>query len=107
MATIVMASSQVIEAAEKTIAHIMAERANKNEALIAEVMEEPRRSLLFRKFYYTREQAIEYIINLHRSRYSFPSQYAWGDLIKAQNLLRIAQHGDPVTLNEDDVRVLF
>ncbi|OQB10051.1 MAG: hypothetical protein BWY21_00535 [Parcubacteria group bacterium ADurb.Bin216] len=38
---------------------------------------------------------------------TYPSAYAWDDLDHARKLLTLAQHGDPVTLNEEDCRVLF
>lgn len=105
MATIVMESAKVIEAAEKTIAHIMAYREKENEKEINSQMNT--RSFSFRRgFYYmTRQEAIDYLN--HSDTWGWPCIYAWGDLDKAKALLKLAQLGDPVTLNEEDVRVLF
>lgn len=104
MATIQMDSQKVIKAAETVIAKIMAHRESRDEAAIAYKM--ARRSLGWRGFYWpTREQAIK---NLDRSSdyFGWRSIYAWGDLDQAKKLLLLAQHGDPVTLNEEDIIVL-
>lgn len=104
MATIVMKSAKVIEACEKTIALIMDMRTKDHAQKISEYLSYTTFSFLKMKRIpeFTLEQATagadEYIK-------MFP--YAWGDLSKAKNLLRLAQLGDPVTLNEEDCRVIF
>ena len=105
MATIVLESQKVIEAAEKTIAHIMAEREARDNAAINRRMARKAFSF-FRGFYFpTQEEAIK---KLDESDcWGWRSIYAWGDLDKAQALLKLAKLGDPVTLNEEDVRILF
>lgn len=104
MATIVMDSQKVIEAAQAVIDKIEAHRLARDERAIAYRMAS--RSLGWRGFYYpTREQAID---ALNRSdSWGWRSIYAWGDLDHAKKLLKLAHHGDPVTLNEEDITVLF
>lgn len=103
MATIQMDSQKVIKAAETVIAKIMAHRENRDETAIARKMAS--RSLGWRGFYWpTREQAIKALDN--SDCWGWRSIYAWGDLDHAKNLLLLAQHGDPVTLNEEDIIVL-
>lgn len=104
MATIQMDSQKVIAACEAVIAKILAHREKRDEAAIAKHMAS--RSLGWRGLYWpTREQAIR---NLDRSdSWGWRSVYAWGDLDHAKKLLLLAKHGDPVTLNEEDTRVLF
>lgn len=108
MGTIVMSADKVIAAAENTIATILAKRAENNKRMedwaIRESIPGPIGKLFGRETL-TREQVIE---NYKKDIWScYPSVYAWGDLEKAKNLLKLAQHGDPVTLNENDVKVLF
>lgn len=105
MATIVMESAKVIEAAKKIISHIMAEREARDNAVINKRMARKAFSFL-RGFYFpTQEQAIKLLDE--SDCWGWRSMYAWGDLDKAKALLHIAHHGDPITLNEEDVRVLF
>ena len=104
MATIVMESAKVIEAAQKVIDHIHAHRKARDDKAIAKRM--ARRALGWRGFYYmTEAQAIKALDN--SDCWGWRSVYAWGDLDHAEKLKKLAQHGDPVTLNEEDVRVLF
>jgi hypothetical protein len=103
MATIVMSSVQVIAAANATIEQIKAERKRRNDEVIATAMK--LRKVWFKWKTRTKEEAIAWLDK--NDAWGWRSGYAWGDEIKAKNLLRLAQHGDPVTLNEDDVRVLF
>ena len=108
MATIVLPAEKVIAAAENTIAHIRNERNGEDEKKIAEWMK-PRKFLWFKLRTRTREEAIN-ALDKHctESWYGdWRSEYEWGDLKHAKKLLRLARLGDPVTLNEDDVRVLF
>ena len=104
MATIVMGAEKVIEAAEQTIAGILATRDLRDEEQIKKWMG-PRRFLGIKLKPRTREQAIKALDN--SDSWGWRSMYAWGDLEQAQKLLHLAKHGDPVTLNENDVRVLF
>ena len=99
-----MDSAKVIKACEAVTAKIEAHRQKRDEAAIAQEMAS--RSLGWRGFYWpTREQAIK---ALNRSdAWGWRSIYAWGDYDHAKKLLLLAQHGDPVTLNEEDTRVLF
>lgn len=104
MATITLPAAKVIEAAEKTIQHIKDTRKREDEEAIVETM--AKRRLGWRGFYYlNREQAIKYLDT--SDMWGWRSVYAWGDVAKAKDLLRLAKHGDPVVLNENDCRVLF
>lgn len=108
MATIVMSAEKVIEAAENTIKFIQSERVVRNEQMITKCIRysiSGRIRSIFGVTPLTRKQAEKKLLNDTWGFY--PSTYAWGDLEKAHNLKRIAEHGDPVTLNEEDVRVLF
>ena len=104
MATIVMESAKVIEAAEKVLAHIKAIRLEQDEAAIAHWMRS-RTFLGFKLKIRTREQAIKALED--NDMFGWRSIYAWGTKSKAHALLKLAQHGDPVTLNEKDIEVLF
>lgn len=105
MATIVMASDNVIHAAKKIIEHIERERERRDEEAIASRMQ-PRSFMGFKLKARTREEAIK-SLDSDSNMWGWRSQYAWGDLSKAKDLLKLAQHGDPVTLNENDIGVLF
>lgn len=106
MATITMDSAKVIAAAEATIEHIKAERKRQDEENIAEYMQ-PRTALfgLIKLKARTREEAIKALDE--SDMWGWRSEYAWGDLKHARKLLKLAKLGDPVVLNEEDVRVLF
>ena len=105
MATIVMESAKVIEAAERVLAHIKAHRDERDERAIAKRM--ARKAWSFRRWHYwmTRDEAIAWLDA--SDMFGWRSCYAWGDKEHAEKLLRLAKLGDPVTLNEEDARVLF
>lgn len=105
MATIVMQSAKVIEACNRTIELIKCERTKRDEDAISRMMRCKRMGAWFKTYYPTREQAL---ILLDTSDFwGWRSSYAWGDGQHAKKLLRLAMQGDPVTLNEEDVRVIF
>lgn len=107
MATIVMTSAKVIEAANNVINDILAERKKRDEAAIHNAM--LKKCFSFKRmssYYMNREQAIQYINDNYSSGWGF-SYYAYGTLSDAKKLLKLAQHGDPVTLNQEDISVLF
>jgi hypothetical protein len=102
-----MESSKVIEAATKVIASINEARKEENERAIKNAMRLQTRFSFKRGFYrMNREEAIEWIDN-NESRTWGWSQLYWGTMQKAKDLLLLAQHGEPVTLNEKDVATLF
>jgi hypothetical protein len=105
MATITVSSDKVVDAATKVIEHIESIRKNRDENEIEVVMSRTRG--FFKKYHFTREQAIKYLDQLPHSYFGWRSVYAWGDLEHAKKLLVLAKNGDPVTLNEEDTRVLF
>ena len=108
MGTIVMASAKVIEAADTTIQLILDKRKESDEKRIARYIEHKTPSKFWKRFGFktpSREQAVK---KLSEDIWGFfPCQNGWGDLEKAKKLRKLAEHGDPVTLNEEDVRVLF
>lgn len=106
MATIVLKAWQVIGACEKTIADIMAEREKRDENEIRRIMLSTRIGAWFKRYSPTRDQAIR-ILDEKMEYFGWRSMYAYGDLVHAKKLLKLAQHGDPVTLNEEDTRVIF
>ena len=107
MATIVLESAKVIEAAEKTIEAIKAQRAKEDAETLEDAMQ-PRKFLGFKLRARTEKEALKYLEDCEGWSFgTWKSSYAWGDLSHAKKLLRLAKHGDPVTLNEEDVLVLF
>lgn len=108
MATIVLKSWQVIDACNATITKIKATRIKQNEETIARVMATGRREFpLFYKIHFpTEEQAIS-LLNREARYFGWRSMYAYSDLEHAEKLLNLAKRGDPVTLNEEDCRVIF
>lgn len=108
MATIQMSAQQVLDAANKIISKIDSERRKIDMVTISRAMNLVFRFSFRRGFYRMNEaEALQWVKQQARYGGWGLSIYAWGDLYKAKSLLLIAQHGDPVTLNEDDVRVLF
>ena len=103
-----MSADKVIEAANKVIGDIMAKRDLRDEELIIGVMNKGYFSFKqMKRIKYAREEAIKYINdNSCIGGYSW-SYYAYGTLYDAKRLLKLAQHGDPVTLNQEDIAVLF
>lgn len=105
MATIVMQADQVIKEAEAVIDNIQQYRQRENEETIQRVM---KKTFLGWKGFYkpNRQQAINWINGDGMWDYFWCYSYA-GKEDKAKALILIAQHGDPVTLNEKDIQVLF
>ena len=107
MATIIMDSLKVIEAATNTINKITAERDRRDNNVIDRmIFDTENRLFWFRRYTPTREQAIV-LCNTSSDFWGWRSIYAWGTLDHCKKLLKLAQHGDPVTLNEDDIKALF
>lgn len=111
MAHIVCSAEKVREAALAVIKMIEEKRHVEDEKSIARVMEHER--VTWWKFWQpvgmTREQAIAWLDeDAKQSMWGhWRSGYAWGDLAKAKDLLRLAEHGDPVTIDSDSARVLW
>lgn len=105
MATIVMSAEKVIGAANYIIERIEANQNAADEANIKRVMLGKKIGKWFKFYNPTREQAIEILDE--GNIFGWRSQRGWGDLAHAKKLLILAKHGDPVTLNEEDTRVLF
>lgn len=103
MATIVMPASEVIEAANDVIARIKAKRLERDEESIKNVTPRSFCGITLRPR--TRGEAIKYLRSIPFCDY--PS-WAYGQqLEQALKLLKLAQQGDPVTLNENDIHTLF
>lgn len=104
MATIVVPASKVLFAAAETIKNIKAYRKDKDKTTLAEAMM-PTKLFGFTIKGRSRDRAIAY---LRENAWGwYPSCYRYDDLQHATKLYLLAQHGDPVTLNEEDCRVLF
>jgi hypothetical protein len=107
MAHIVCSAEKVREAAQLVIKNIEETRTKRDEKAIARVMEKER--VCWWKFWQpagmTREQAIKWLDA--SDMWGWRSGYAWGDLSKAEKLLLLAEHGDPVTIDEESARVLW
>lgn len=107
MAHIVCSAEKVREAAQATIKQIKETRIKRDEKAIARVMENER--VHWWKFWQpagmTREQAIKWLDA--SDMWDRPRCYAWEDLEKAKKLLILAEHGDPVTIDEESARVLW
>jgi hypothetical protein len=107
MATIVVPSEKVIAAADAKINSILAFREKQDNAKIEGAMQ-PRRFLWFRLKTRTREEAIAWLDKVYKGTFEgWRSIRAWGTLSELEALKKLAQHGDPVTLNENDVNTLF
>lgn len=105
MATIVLDSAKVIAAAEGAIARIMGIREERDRRAIDRMMA-PRERLWRSTVRLTEAEAIK-ALDEGADMFGWRSRYAWGALDKAKALRKLAQYGDPVTLNEDDIYVLF
>lgn len=107
MAHIVLSAAEVIKAAEDTIKAIEAARNERNAKMIERCQNAGTIQWLpfpkFRKK--TKDEAIRALLGVTFGDY--PSYYAYSDYEHAKKLLLLARHGDPVTLNEMDVAVLF
>jgi hypothetical protein len=107
MGTIVMSATDVINAADKLIEHIRSVRKQRDDASIKGAMQ-PRKFLWFKAKERTEEEAIDWLDRNYNDLFSgWRSVYAYNDLSKVKALRKLAEHGDPVTLNQDDVGVLF
>lgn len=108
MATIVMESAKVELAAKRVISEIEAIRAKQDRATIEKAIKYQKRFSFRRGFYtMTYDEAKQWIREQECFGNWGMSIYAWGTLAEAKALLLLAQHGDPVTLNADDVKTLF
>lgn len=103
MATITLSAQHVIIACNDTITFIEDKRNREDENDIARVISVKRG--WFKRYYPTREQAIKILDS--NGMFGWRSTTGGGDLDHARKLLKLAYLGDPVTLNEDDVRAIF
>lgn len=108
MAHIVCSAKKVRAAAQAVINTIEETRTKRDEKAIARVMENER--VCWWKFWQpvgmTREQAIKWL-DASDEAWGWRSIHGWGDLGKARKLLTLAEHGDPVTIDEESARVLW
>lgn len=105
MATIIMGATLVMQACNTIIERIETEREKRDENAITRVMAQSRIGAWFKRYNPTREQAIEILDD--RNLFGWRSEYGYNKLGHAKKLLLLAQHGDPVTLNEDDTQAIF
>lgn len=105
MGTITLPAVQVQEAARKVIAEILAVRKQRDSEKVQRYMQ--KRWFNFKRwFHYKTEQEVLEWLEAH-SFYGWLSEYRFHDYEHAQKLLKLALHGDPVTLDQEDVEVLF
>jgi len=108
MATIVLPAEKVIEACESTIAYIKERRLKENEQMIEEWLKHNQPWSILQWFGVeppTRETAIK---KLTQNVWSFYPSYSSKEQMRhTKRLLKLAQHGDPVTLNEIDTNNIF
>ena len=103
MAHIVCSAESVATAAQARIDRIKRIREDRDETAITKAMLPHK--VWFKTVSYTREEAIKFLNE--DNFFGWQSQYAWGDLDLAKKLLILAQHGDPVTIDEESARVLW
>lgn len=107
MATIVMESAKVIDAAIAAIARIEDERTFRDNQMIDMAMQPYKKFFgLFTVKEKTMYEAIQYL-DKNCDLFGWRSMYAGGKLEKLLKLHKLAQHGDPVTLNQEDINILF
>ena len=106
MATIVMESAKVIDAALAAIARIEDERTLRDNQMIDRAMQPYKLFGLFTIKEKTMYEAIQYL-DKRCDMFGWRSMYAWGSLDSLKKLHKLAMHGDPVTLNEKDIDILF
>ena len=107
MATIVMSADKVINAAKWVIEEIKDYQVRRDEETIMNVIT-TKKVFNWKQFKFitrTREEAIKYLNE--SNMFGWRCMRGWGDFKHAEKLLKLAKHGDPVTLNEEDTRVLF
>ena len=107
MAHIVCSAEKVRESAIRVIKKIEDVRTKRDEKAIARVMENERVCwwMIWKPVGMTREQAIKWLDE--SDMWGWRSGYAGGDLDKAKKLLILAEHGDPVTIDEESASVLW
>lgn len=103
MSHITCSAEKIIEAANTAINEIMARRNARDEEAIANTMSKKH---FWSRKPYTREDAIKWL-DRNSDLFGWRSVYAWGDLEKAQQLLILAKHGDPVVIDTEAARVLW
>lgn len=106
MATVVVSAEKVQAACLETILHVEAVQSKRDNELIDKVMQE-KHGWFFWKYYPTREQAVKILDEDKYYFWGWRSSYRYRDLDHANKLLMLAKVGDPMTLNEEDCRVIF
>ena len=101
MAHIVCSAAGVEKAARAVISHVERERLRRDESAISANM---MRKHFWTRKQYTRDDAINH---LNGDFFGWRSTYAWRALEQANKLLLLAQHGDPVTIDEESAQVLW
>ena len=106
MATIQMQAQKVQKAAEKVLESIQQQRLKSDESAIKAKMKK-RRFVSFCGFCYpSRDQAIIWL-DEKAGTLGWRSRARSHEKVVAEGLLLLAEHGDPVTLNAEDVQILF
>ncbi len=107
MAHIVCTAEKVYESAKAVIKGIEEERIARDEKPITHVMGHKRVAWwkVWQPVGMTREQAIKWLDT--SDMWGWRSDYAGGALNTAKKLLILAEHGDPVTIDEESAAVLW
>lgn len=107
MAHIVCTAEKVYESAKAVIKMIEEERLARDEKSITRVMGHERVTgwKIWQSVGMTREQAIEWLDT--SDMWGWRSGYAGDALDTAKKLLILAEHGDPVTIDEESAAVLW
>jgi len=108
MASIVMSSADVIAACDIAIASVIACRETRNKELIQYIIDRHAANKflwIFDRKPLTEKEATDWL--MQSWEYYFPSMAGNEKLRHAKKLKKLAEKGDPVTLNETDVDLIF
>lgn len=112
MAHISVSAEKVLAAAKEVIAHCEMTRLMRDENKLRKVMAVPRKPWYnpwAHPHYMTREQAIAHLDKVAENMWvdSWHSYYGTSYQVAAERLMLMAQHGDPVVLDEESTQILF
>lgn len=102
MSHIVCSAEKIIAAATAKIKYIRDLQETTDSIIINKVMQKVH---FFSRKPYTKEDAINSLDN--GNMFGWRCESGWRDLDHANNLLTLAKHGDPVTIDLESARVLW
>ena len=106
MAYISLPSDDILVICTRILQSISKERIDRDERTISTCMLTARRRWNFTKYYFTREQAINYL-DTHSDMWGWRSEFAERDRLKVKAILVAAQNSRKIYLNETDAELLF